>query len=342
MENPDLVTYADVQAPAMGPVDIIGQNLQLLTQILGSQQLMLDQQQEWHQHSLASFKMPKMTKEDDQEAYIEAFERHALVAGLDKRYWASQTDASEMVVGAVLTQEEGGGGKRPVAYASRKLLPAEKRYATIERECLAIWWAVDYFRYYLIGREFTLVMDHAPLKFLSMAKSDNVRITRWALALQPYKFCVTYRPGKTNTVADFLSRCGNEDQAGDQKDPGKGWTDPTGISFNKLWAVDCQPLNKLDPAVKKLQWKPMEKIPQATSVIDVDHALLMPLIRSCSTASQTRILMKQAYVCKDPIKPPTSFSKGLGNQPEKVISLKTTVFIHPQTGINNHHTPFKW
>ncbi|KYO41119.1 retrotransposon-like protein 1 [Alligator mississippiensis] len=136
-----------------------------------------------------------------------------------------QTDASETAVGAVLTQ--GGGGERPVAYASRKLLPAEKRYATIERECLAIWWAVDYFRYYLIGREFTLVTDHAPLKWLSTAKSDNARITRWALELQPYKFRVTYRPGKTNTVADFLCRCGNEDQAGDQKDPGKGWTDPT-------------------------------------------------------------------------------------------------------------------
>ncbi|KYO47466.1 hypothetical protein Y1Q_0019603 [Alligator mississippiensis] len=93
MENPNLVTYADMQAPAMGPVDILGQNLQ----ILGSQQQMLDQQQDWHQHSLAFFKMPKMTKEDDPEAYIEAFEQYALVAGLDKRYWASQLGA--LVVG---------------------------------------------------------------------------------------------------------------------------------------------------------------------------------------------------------------------------------------------------
>ncbi|KYO32335.1 hypothetical protein Y1Q_0002407 [Alligator mississippiensis] len=86
-----------MQAPAMGPVDILGQNLQLLTQILGSQQQMLDQQQEWRQQSLASFKMPKLTKEDDPEVYIEAFERHALVVGLDKRYWASQLGA--LVVG---------------------------------------------------------------------------------------------------------------------------------------------------------------------------------------------------------------------------------------------------
>ncbi|KYO41475.1 hypothetical protein Y1Q_0006274 [Alligator mississippiensis] len=97
MENPDLAIYADMQAPAIGPVDMLGQNLQLLTQILGSQQQMLDQEQEWRQHSLASFKMPKMTKVDDPEVYIEAFEQHALVIGLDKRYWASQLGA--LVVG---------------------------------------------------------------------------------------------------------------------------------------------------------------------------------------------------------------------------------------------------
>ncbi|KYO30426.1 hypothetical protein Y1Q_0019056 [Alligator mississippiensis] len=97
MENPDLATYANMQAPAIGPADVLGQNLQLLTQILSSQQQMMDRQQDWCQHSLASFKMPKMTKEDDPEAYIEAFERHALVTGLDKRYWASQLGA--LVVG---------------------------------------------------------------------------------------------------------------------------------------------------------------------------------------------------------------------------------------------------
>lgn len=61
-----------------------------------------------------------------------------------------QTDVSETVVGAVLTQNN-NGVNRPVSYTSRKLLPAETRYATIERECLAIRWAVEYFKYYLIG-----------------------------------------------------------------------------------------------------------------------------------------------------------------------------------------------
>ncbi|KYO17394.1 hypothetical protein Y1Q_0020019 [Alligator mississippiensis] len=97
MEDPNLATYASMQAMAIGPADALRQNLQALTQILNSQRQMLDRQQDWPQHSLASFKMPKMTKDDDPEVYIEAFERHALMTRLDKRYWASQLGA--LVVG---------------------------------------------------------------------------------------------------------------------------------------------------------------------------------------------------------------------------------------------------
>ncbi|KYO38188.1 hypothetical protein Y1Q_0007296 [Alligator mississippiensis] len=147
-----------------------------------------------------------------------------------------QTDTSETAVGAVLTQEE-EGSERPVTYASRKLLPAEKRYATIDHECLAIQWAVDHFRYYLMGREFKLITDHAPLKWLSTAKTDNARITQWALALQPYKFYIIHWPRKTNTVADFLSRCRGEDQTGGQGGQEKGWTDTTGTleQYSLFW-----------------------------------------------------------------------------------------------------------
>ncbi|KYO42736.1 hypothetical protein Y1Q_0022395 [Alligator mississippiensis] len=97
MENPDLVAYANMQPAAMAPADILGQNLQVLTQILDLEQQMLDRQQDWLRHSLVVFKMPKMTRDDDLEAYIKAFECHALMTGLDKGYWASQLGA--LVVG---------------------------------------------------------------------------------------------------------------------------------------------------------------------------------------------------------------------------------------------------
>ncbi len=118
-----------------------------------------------------------------------------------------QTDASDRGLGAVLTQEI-GGEERPVLYISRKLSKWEAMYSTIEKECLAIRWAVLTLRYYLLGREFTLCSDHAPLQWLHRMKDTNARITCWYLALQPFKFKVIHRPGTQMTVADFLSRNG--------------------------------------------------------------------------------------------------------------------------------------
>ena len=68
-----------------------------------------------------------------------------------------------MGLGAVLSQLR-DAEEHPVTYISRKLLPNERNYSTVEKEALAIKWAVDKLRYYLLGREFTLVTDHAPLK----------------------------------------------------------------------------------------------------------------------------------------------------------------------------------
>ena len=67
-----------------------------------------------------------------------------------------QTDASDRGIGAVLSQEDDEGGDQPVAYFSRKLLPREVRYSTIEKECLAIKLGVEAFKVYLLGRQFTI------------------------------------------------------------------------------------------------------------------------------------------------------------------------------------------
>ena len=95
---------------------------------------------------------------------------------------------------------------KPVAHVSRKLCPRETRYAAVELECLAVKWALDTLKYYLLGRDFTLETDHRSLQWLGRMKDSNARITRWFLTLQPYRFTVQYRAGKQNTVADFLSR----------------------------------------------------------------------------------------------------------------------------------------
>ena len=117
-----------------------------------------------------------------------------------------QTDASERGVGAVLSQRGSDGVEHPVGYFSRKLLPREARYATIEKECLAIKLGVQAFRVYLLGRTFVVQTDHRSLEWLNRLKENNARLTRWSLSLQPYKFTVVHRAGKDNANADGLSR----------------------------------------------------------------------------------------------------------------------------------------
>ena len=66
-----------------------------------------------------------------------------------------QTDASGLDLGAVLLQGE-GEDQKPVQYVSRKLFPLETCYSTIEKECLAIKWALDTLKYYIVGKDFVL------------------------------------------------------------------------------------------------------------------------------------------------------------------------------------------
>ncbi|KAI2659392.1 Retrovirus-related Pol polyprotein from transposon 17.6 [Labeo rohita] len=116
-----------------------------------------------------------------------------------------QTDASDTGLGAVLSQIQ-EGEEHPIIYISRKLSTAERKYAAVEKEALAIKWAVLELRYYLLGRKFTLVTDHAPLQWMARAKDTNARVTRWFLALQDFHFEVRHRAGAANANADGLSR----------------------------------------------------------------------------------------------------------------------------------------
>ncbi|CAH2088138.1 unnamed protein product [Euphydryas editha] len=115
------------------------------------------------------------------------------------------TDASDIALGAVLSQGPVGADK-PVAYASRTLSDTETRYSTIEKELLAIVWAVKYFRPYLYGRKFIIYTDHRPLTWLMSLKDPNSKLTRWKLKLAEYDYEVIYKKGKQNTNADALSR----------------------------------------------------------------------------------------------------------------------------------------
>ena len=116
-----------------------------------------------------------------------------------------RTDASQEGVGAILLQKS-DSELFPIAYASKKLASREKSYCTMERECLAIVWAVKRFMMYLYGKEFILQTDHQPLIYLHRAKFDNDRIMRWAMYLQNFKIRIEAIKGTLNVGADYLSR----------------------------------------------------------------------------------------------------------------------------------------
>ncbi|GBM17650.1 Retrovirus-related Pol polyprotein from transposon 297 [Araneus ventricosus] len=116
-----------------------------------------------------------------------------------------RTDASSYALGAVLIQ-----GEKPeehvIEYASRLLSSAERNYSTTEREALAVVWALEKFRGYVENQEIIIASDHQPLKWLMSIKSPSGRLARWALQIQSFHPKILYTPGKSNVVADLLSR----------------------------------------------------------------------------------------------------------------------------------------
>eukprot|EP00741_Cyanophora_paradoxa_P021588 tig00021366_g20838.t1 len=120
-----------------------------------------------------------------------------------------QTDASTYAIGAILSQTDKDGVERPLAFISRTLLPAEMNYSATELECLAVVWAIKYWRHYLLGGpQFLVRTDHHALQWLKSLDPTTGRLGRWSrsLLLQAYDFEIVYRPGKQNGGPDACSR----------------------------------------------------------------------------------------------------------------------------------------
>lgn len=121
------------------------------------------------------------------------------------------SDASSHGVGACILHKWKDGEVRPIAHASRSLLPAERNYSQIEKEALAIIFAVTKFHRYLHGRKFTLQTDHKPLVSIFGSKKGLPtytanRLLRWGTILLNYDFNIQYLSTHKIGHADGLSR----------------------------------------------------------------------------------------------------------------------------------------
>ncbi|CAN6685989.1 unnamed protein product [Malus baccata var. baccata] len=121
-------------------------------------------------------------------------------------------DASDYAIGAVLGQMR---NKQPhvIHYASQTLNDAQLNYSTTEKELLAVVFALDKFRSYLLGTKVIVYSDHAALKYLLTKKEAKPRLIRWMLLLQEFNIEIRDKKGSENVVADHLSRLVHEEDS---------------------------------------------------------------------------------------------------------------------------------
>ena len=115
------------------------------------------------------------------------------------------TDASSRAIGACLMQDH-KGKMHPISYASRTLTSPKKNYAVTELEGLAVVWGLRKFREFILGYEVIVQTDHRPLVGLLSTKDPTGKFLRWFQSIQEFDPLIKYVPGKTNWVADCLSR----------------------------------------------------------------------------------------------------------------------------------------
>ncbi|GJX15324.1 reverse transcriptase domain-containing protein [Tanacetum coccineum] len=117
-------------------------------------------------------------------------------------------DASDYAIGAVLGQRI-EKHFRPIHYASKTMTEAETNYTTTEKEMLAVVYAFEKFRSYLIMNKSVVYTDHSALKYLFNKKDAKARLLRWVLLLQEFDFKVIDTKDAKNYAADHLSRLKN-------------------------------------------------------------------------------------------------------------------------------------
>nr|XP_027120893.1 uncharacterized protein LOC113737958 [Coffea arabica] len=143
---------------------------------------------------------------DSQEQAFRALKHkltHAPVLALPdfSKTFEIDCDASGIGVGAVLNQ-----GGRPIAYFSEKLNGAALNYSTYDKELYALIRALQVWQHYLRPKEFVIHTDHESLKYLKAQHTLSKKHARWIAFVESFPYVIKYKAGKSNVVADALSR----------------------------------------------------------------------------------------------------------------------------------------
>ena len=226
------------------------------------------------------------------------YKRQALHYPVPGKPFILDTDASNVGIGAVLSQEI-DGQEVPVAYYSKALTKPERNYCVTRREMLALVSALKHFHKYLYGQKFVLRTDHAALKWLLQFKNPEGQVARWIEQIQAYDCEIQHRRGRVHGNADALSRrpckpdCRHCVRMEEQQvladvrrvsvEPQPGWSD-------EELRKDQQEDDEVGPV---LTWKERDQKPRWSDVADRSEATKSYLAQWDSLTLESGILKRR-------------------------------------------------
>ena len=148
-------------------------------------------------------------------------------------------DASDFAMGAVLGQKAEKVFKA-IYYASKTFNKAQENYSTTEKEMMAIVFACEKFRSYILGSHVIIHTDHAAIKYLMAKKEAKPRLIRWVLLLQEFDLEIKDKKGCDNVIDDHLSRVEKPTVQEEERDIAENFSDEQlfQLSLQSPWYAD--------------------------------------------------------------------------------------------------------
>ena len=204
--------------------------------------------------------------------------------------------ASDYAVGAVLGQRK-NKIFHAIHYASKVLNDAQMNYATTEKELLAIVFALEKFRSYLIGSKIVVFTDHAAIKYLLTKPDSKQRLIRWILLLQEFDLEVRDKKGTENLVADHLSRLVNHEVTQHEKEVLEEFPDEQFMRIQERpWYADLTNFKATRFIPEDLNWNQRRKFLSDANFYVWDEPYLFKLggdnlLRRCVTSDEAKSIL---------------------------------------------------